>query len=81
MSHIVLCIRLFSFPQSLMNKLLLFPFHRRESRGTEKRGNLPEDTHLQIMNLDFASILVLECTLLGSMLLNLISNISINDLS
>lgn len=79
MSHTVLLIRLFSFPQPLMNKLLLF--HRRESRGTEECSNLPEDTHLQIMNLDFASILVLECTLLGIMLLNVISNISINDLS
>lgn len=64
-----------------MNKLLLFPFHRRESRGTEKYSNLPEDTHLQITNLDFASILVLECTLLGIMLLNVISSLSINDLS
>lgn len=64
-----------------MNKLWLFPFHGRESRGTEKYFNLFEDIHLQIINLDFSSILVLECALLGIMLLNVISSISINDLS
>lgn len=44
MSHIILNVLIDYLPQPFMSKLFSFPFHGRESGGTEKYSNYHEVT-------------------------------------